>query len=116
MPSLLYLVPPSCHPLRSHRYTTSMPPKLSVMPGLRKSTRAENKDKHPGVIDLPSPRRNREILEEEREQAAAKKQVDIEAQARALQDVAQIEDAQLREDERREYSRRTGKNGAYMHL
>ena len=47
-----------------------------------------------------------------REQAAAKKQVDIEAQARALQDVAQIEDAQLREDERREYSRRTGKNGA----
>lgn len=90
-----------------------MPLKLSVMPGLRMSTRAENKDKHPGVIDLPSPRRNREVLEEEREQAAAKKQVDIEARARALQDVAQIEDAQLREDE---YSHRTGKNGAYMHL
>ena len=75
-----------------------MPPKLSVMPGLRMSACAGNKDKHPGVIDLPSPRRNREVLEEEREQAAAKKQVDIEAQARALQDVAQIEDAQLRED------------------
>lgn len=94
-----------------------MPPKLSVMPGLRMSTRAGNRDKHPGVIDLPSPRRNREVLEEEREQAAAKKQADIKARARALEEIAEIEDTQLREDERREHSRRTGKKfGAYIHL
>jgi hypothetical protein len=96
------------------------PPKLSVMPGLRMSTRAGNKDKHPGIVDLPSPRRDHDDgLGEDRQRVAAKKEAELEAkkkaELKALQELACIEDAQLREAEDREQKRRTGrKSSAYM--
>ncbi|KAF8328738.1 hypothetical protein F5887DRAFT_1082943 [Amanita rubescens] len=69
-------------------------------------TRASNKDKHPGDIDKPQPRRTHAEVEESRRQEEEKARKEEEERTKHMEMVAAIEDAQRREDERRESERR----------
>ncbi|KAM6491213.1 hypothetical protein JOM56_013452 [Amanita muscaria] len=69
-----------------------MPPKLQLMPGLRMTTRALNKDKHPGSILLGNSRRSSEEMNQLHEEAAAQREAKEERLTVAIKNVAQIED------------------------
>ncbi|KAM6491427.1 hypothetical protein JOM56_013201 [Amanita muscaria] len=82
-----------------------MPPKLQLMPGLRMTTRASNKDKHPGNILLGNPRRSSEEMNQLREEAAAQREAEEERLTAAIKNVAQIEDTLRGKDSELELER-----------
>ncbi|KAM6488993.1 hypothetical protein JOM56_015546 [Amanita muscaria] len=83
-----------------------MPPKLQLMPGLRMTTRASNKDKHPGSILVGNPRRSSEEMNQLREEAAAQREAEEERLTVAIKNVAQIEDKLRGKDNELELERR----------
>lgn len=73
-----------------------MPPKLAPLSHM--TTREKNKTSHPGVVDLPSPRRTPTQVQEIRREAA-KKNTELEEQRQtAVTTVAAIEDKLCLED------------------
>lgn len=71
----------------------------------RMTTRAGNKEKHPGVVDLPeSQRRDPEEIARARQQAQEAKK-DKAERTKKLSVVASLEDKYAREDEEREARR-----------
>ena len=95
------------------------PPKLSLASS-RMTTRAKNKDIHPGYVDLPSPRRvealelgtNGQKSPEEKEEEALRC-TEAAKKAAALQDHLRRQDQE--KEQRRAKQREIGKNGNYMH-
>ena len=87
-----------------------MPPKFA--PLSRMTTREKNKSAHPGVIDLPGPRRTHAEIQEAREEAAqekAEKEAELEERRRSVAKLADIEDRLRKEDEAAEIRRNTGR-------
>jgi hypothetical protein len=83
------------------RFQTSIMPRQFVpLTSERMSTRASNKDAHPGIPDMPAPRRTPAEVEEAREAAAAKVAEAADRQEKALEKLAALEDQQRREDQR----------------
>jgi hypothetical protein len=89
---------------RTSFQTSIMPLPFIPLPSDR-VTRASNKDKHPGNIDRPQPRRTHAEVEESRRQEEEKARQEEEERTERMETVAAIEDAQRREDERRESER-----------
>ena len=85
-------------------HSITMPPKmLSLGPPLR--TRATNKDKHPGELDMLKPRRKPAEVEQSRQQAAKRKREQEDSQKLAVQGIAELEDMLQNEDDERENQR-----------
>ena len=86
-----------------------MPPKFA--PLSRMTTCEKNKLAHPGVIDLPSPRRTHAEIQEAQAEAAqeqAKKEAELEEHWRSVAKLADIEDRLCKEDEAAEIRRNKG--------
>ena len=77
-----------------------MPPKFAALSNM--TTRAKNKDAHPGVPDMPTPRRTHQEVEESREKAAAIEAAELKQREKAIDNVAAIEDKQRKEDKARQ--------------
>lgn len=71
-------------------------------------TRARNKGQHPGVPDVPKPRRSHTEMEKIRQEKAEKQQAEQEAKKQAIEKVASLEDALREEDISRQAERRAG--------
>jgi hypothetical protein len=68
-------------------------------------TRAANKDKHPGMPDVTKPRRKPAEMEQLRQESAKQQEDSENAQKKALEDAAEVEDKLQEEDNDREYQR-----------
>lgn len=77
-----------------------MPHQFVPLMSERMSTRASNKDAHPGIPDMPAPHRTPAEVEEARQVAAAKVAEAADHQEKALDRLAAVEDQQRHKDQR----------------
>ncbi|KIL55990.1 hypothetical protein M378DRAFT_182088 [Amanita muscaria Koide BX008] len=83
-----------------------MPPKLALSTP-RMSTRPKNKDAHPGLVDLPSPRRQAPESEEQHQKAAEEQAAEEKRCTKSAMKAAQLQDQLRREDQAKVIRRQT---------
>lgn len=83
-----------------------MSPQISLIAlPTRMTTRAGNKEKHPGIVDLPESQRRDPVEIARARQEAEEAKKDKEEHTKKLSGVASLEDQYAREDEEREARR-----------